>query len=215
MGASHATDACGLSLPDPAWPPGRRAPGGLEAVRRFCNTANHESGAERFRHPDELHEWLLAAGYPGRRPSADDVARVVRAREAVRRLTVLNAARADGTSVPGGVGGSTDIAVAGAELRQAFASVVLRVAIGADGPTVAGDADGSRVDTFLAGVAAAVVTAVADGTWPRLKACSNERCRWVVYDHSRNNSGRWCSMRACGGRLKAQAYRRRVAGGER
>ena len=44
-----------------------------------------------------------------------------------------------------------------------------------------------------------------------MKACRNERCRWVFYDHSRNHTGTWCSMRICGNRHKVRAHRARQA----
>ena len=54
---------------------------------------------------------------------------------------------------------------------------------------------------------------VRDGSWARLKVCPGVDCGWVFYDHSRNNSSRWCSMAVCGGRTKARShYRRRRMG---
>jgi len=50
-----------------------------------------------------------------------------------------------------------------------------------------------------------------EGTWPRLKACANDTCQWAFYDISKNRSGRWCTMDACGNLMKARAYRRRRA----
>jgi len=61
---------------------------------------------------------------------------------------------------------------------------------------------------------AIVADAMADGTWPRLKACFRESCRWAFYDHARNRTGRWCSMAVCGNRTKAERYRARHARGE-
>jgi predicted RNA-binding Zn ribbon-like protein len=197
--SSHATDAAGRSLPDPAWPPGRPAPDRLELVRRWCNTANHESGAERFGQPWELDAWLAAEGFAGPPVSAADVERVVAAREAVRCLAL-------GNTVP-----STLTAAVVAAAAEAFAGVPLRVAAEAGVLAVGPDPAARGVDACLAALAAAMITAAAAGSWSRLKACSNEGCRWVFYDQSRNSSGRWCSMQACGCRLKARAYRRRRA----
>jgi predicted RNA-binding Zn ribbon-like protein len=42
-----------------------------------------------------------------------------------------------------------------------------------------------------------------------VKACARESCRYVFFDHSRNRSGRWCSMQVCGNREKTAAYRAR------
>jgi predicted RNA-binding Zn ribbon-like protein len=56
-------------------------------------------------------------------------------------------------------------------------------------------------------VTAVVLTAMLDGTWPRLKVC--RKCAWSFYDYSKNRSGSWCSMQLCGNRLKTRAYRKR------
>jgi predicted RNA-binding Zn ribbon-like protein len=40
----------------------------------------------------------------------------------------------------------------------------------------------------------------------RLRYCSNEKCRWLFLDDSRNGSRRWCSMQACGNRAKAHRH---------
>jgi hypothetical protein len=60
---------------------------------------------------------------------------------------------------------------------------------------------------------AIVLRAIADDTWPRLKACPD--CRWVFFDHTRNGSKRWCLMnagptgRACGTIDKVRRFRQR------
>src|SRR5215469_9771375 len=61
---------------------------------------------------------------------------------------------------------------------------------------------------------AAVVTAIGDGTWKRMKVCPD--CHWVFYDNTRNGSKRWCLMyaggpdgRACGTIAKVRRYRDR------
>jgi len=58
-----------------------------------------------------------------------------------------------------------------------------------------------------------VYTAMADGTWSRLKACRRDVCRWLFYDRSRNRSAVWCRMAVCGNRTKTKAYRARKAPG--
>jgi len=67
------------------------------------------------------------------------------------------------------------------------------------------------IDGALGRVLAIVYGAMAEGTWARLKACRNDECMWVFYDASKNHSATWCSMRVCGNRMKARAYRRRRA----
>ena len=88
----------------------------------------------------------------------------------------------------------------------------LGLAVTLAGGKVAYTHPGSPAGEYLA----AVVGAVAAGTWGRLKACPD--CRWFFYDHSRNGSKRWCLMyaggpdgRACGTIAKVRRYRSRQA----
>ena len=79
------------------------------------------------------------------------------------------------------------------------------------------DADGSlslepaRAD--LSGFEARLLLAIerlqAHGAWPRLKACTDDGCRWAFYDTTRNRSRTWCSMEECGNREKTRRYRSR------
>ncbi|WP_309475069.1 CGNR zinc finger domain-containing protein [Streptomyces parvulus] len=40
----------------------------------------------------------------------------------------------------------------------------------------------------------------------RLRPCANSECSLFLLDRSRSNTGRWCSMRACGNRIKARRH---------
>lgn len=44
----------------------------------------------------------------------------------------------------------------------------------------------------------------------RLRACANEECRLFLLDRSKPNTARWCSMKACGNRLKARRHYQRA-----
>lgn len=46
----------------------------------------------------------------------------------------------------------------------------------------------------------------------RLRPCANERCRLFLLDRSRAGTARWCSMSACGNRMKARRHYRRIVG---
>ena len=48
------------------------------------------------------------------------------------------------------------------------------------------------------------------GDWDRVKICPADSCRWAFFDHSRNRSRTWCSMRVCGNRTKARNWRERA-----
>ncbi len=74
-------------------------------------------------------------------------------------------------------------------------------------PTVPGLAGG------LGRILAAAFLAELDGTWERLKECSDDTCTSVFYDRSKNHSGKWCSMQSCGNRNKVRAWRERQHSG--
>ncbi len=46
----------------------------------------------------------------------------------------------------------------------------------------------------------------------RLRPCANDECRLFLLDRSRPNTARWCSMKACGNRLKARRHYERTQG---
>lgn len=58
-------------------------------------------------------------------------------------------------------------------------------------------------------VLAAAQRLVVLGEWERVKICPADDCRWAFFDRSRNHSRVWCSMRVCGNREKARAFRGR------
>jgi predicted RNA-binding Zn ribbon-like protein len=94
-----------------------------------------------------------------------------------------------------------------AELDDALSELPVRVSLAADGPALRPAGDG--IVGGLSGLAAAIMETVADGTWPRLKLCLEDTCRWAFLDVSKNRSRSWCSMRVCGNRTKTRAYRAR------
>ncbi|WP_425440510.1 CGNR zinc finger domain-containing protein [Prauserella shujinwangii] len=70
-------------------------------------------------------------------------------------------------------------------------------------------------ELVAAGAVATVLAAAARlavlGEWERVKICPADDCRWAFYDRSRNRSRTWCSMKVCGNREKARAWRQRAA----
>jgi predicted RNA-binding Zn ribbon-like protein len=81
----------------------------------------------------------------------------------------------------------------------------LRVSFSDDEPGLHPQA-GSPVRQMMATLLAAAVLAGRDRTWHRLKVCREPRCRAAFYDGSRNASGVWCSMSACGTAAKQRAF---------
>jgi len=163
------------------------APGRLELVRRFVNTVDHEHGREVLHSTAPLGALLVELGLidAGTRVTEADLERALELREGLRRLALAN---------NGGAIGS----ILEAEL------VVRLDGLGGVLEPPQRDADGAFAD--LVGI---VYTAMADGTWPRLKACRRDVCQWLFYDRPRNRSAVWCQMAVCGNRTKTKAYRAR------
>jgi predicted RNA-binding Zn ribbon-like protein len=96
-------------------------------------------------------------------------------------------------------------------LNGLLARAPLVVVAGREGEAAFAPAPGTKGgDAVLAAVAAGIAEGVARGTWPRLKACEADGCRWVYFDRSPAGLSRWCTMKICGSRAKARAFRRRT-----
>jgi len=165
------------------------APGGLALVERFVNTVDHEHGREMLYDAPRLSALLVSLGLldAKARVTARHLATAHALREELRALALANN------------GVSTNV-VLGAPLS---------VRVSSDGGELVPAGD---VDSALAAFVGIVYTAMADGTWPRLKACRRDVCGWLFYDRSRNRSAVWCDMAVCGNRAKTKAYRARRSG---
>lgn len=194
MSRGHPTDEQGRALPECTWQADKAAPGELDVIRRFCNTCNHESGADRFETVAGLRQWLDAQCRSALDADADvddsDRRRLIEVREHLRAHALAH----HGDEVA----------------PLPFDRVVADVPIGllADGGRIAIRPTGRDVASRTIGILAlAVFESQRSDRWHRFKACPG--CGWVFYDRSKNRSGRWCSMNACGGRAKVAAFRRR------
>jgi predicted RNA-binding Zn ribbon-like protein len=168
------------------------APGRLALVERFVNTVDHEHGREMLSSPERLRD--LLGLQRGIRIGAADLRRALEVREALRSLALENN------------GGAADPRAAGVlEVAAARGRLVIRFGAGASRLEPAA----RNVDGALADLVGIVHTAMADGTWSRLKACRRDVCGWLFYDRSRNRSAVWCQMAVCGNRVKTKAYRER------
>jgi predicted RNA-binding Zn ribbon-like protein len=168
------------------------APDRLRLVEEFVNTLDIETSEDAISFPENLSSWLEGYGYG----ASTDVQRARAAREGLRALLCGNA-------------GLTVDQRAIRRLNAALAPVSVRFE--AAGARL--EARGDGLDALLADISQAVVEAMADGTWARLKVCRSEDCRWAFYDRSKNRSGAWCTMAVCGSRTKVRAYRARQAAG--
>jgi predicted RNA-binding Zn ribbon-like protein len=177
--------------------PAKTAPGPLALVQRFVNSVDLESGEDELTSASALRDWLAERELIGARERVTkaDLRRAVEVREGLRALLMENSGLAPGAERVERLDG----AVARAAMRMRFRP-------GAE-PVL--EADGSGVDGALGRLMAIVSAAVEQGTWARLKACHRDPCFWAFYDHSKNRSGRWCKMEACGNLEKARAFRER------
>ena len=189
----HPVDAQGRVLPEAGWPAERSAPGDLELVRRFCNSINRENGADRFATRAGFDRWLRSEGRTATKPSPKELRDVVAFREALHAITRANHEH-------------DSPADAWAALAEVLDAVNIRIRAGRDGLDLVAESR-SRTAAVLGELALTCMRAQEDGTLRRLKSCVH--CEWTIYDASKNQSGRWCSMNVCGARLNARAYRQR------
>jgi predicted RNA-binding Zn ribbon-like protein len=181
-----------------------RAPGRLELVREFVNTLDIEAGTDELSSPGALDGWLSGHELtsPEGSPATDrDVRLAVTIREALRDVLT--------THVPGQAAAPADA------LRSVVSRLPVRLVVGDDGavrtvPDRTGP-DGAGPVSALAELLLIAAEAATAGTWPRLKVCGADDCRWAFYDRSPARSGCWCSMAICGSRAKSRAFRRRAA----
>jgi predicted RNA-binding Zn ribbon-like protein len=171
----------------------------LELISDFVNTADLEDRRDDLERAEGLVRWLSAHALVEVpvHATARDAAHAREVREALRELLRAN----NGVEV--------DREAASAVLDEASrrAGLAVRFSEGSIRflPTKGG------VEGGIARVLAAAGEAMADGTWPRLKACRSDTCRWAFVDRARNQSRQWCDMAVCGNRAKARTFRERHA----
>jgi predicted RNA-binding Zn ribbon-like protein len=187
----------------PSIQPGGRAPapGELALVQAFVNShydLEYEHGAELLADPAALEDWLRRHGLLSRsrdRLGPADLHRALNARERLRELARRNGPRRSPGSPL-------------AELNRLAEGAAVEVRFTRSGPRFVASKD-AGFDGTLGRLLAITASSLIDGSWQRLKVCPGSNCGWAFYDHSRNLSGRWCSMAVCGGRAKARAHYRR------
>jgi predicted RNA-binding Zn ribbon-like protein len=180
--------------------PGERAPapGSLLLVQDLANTVDLESAEDELRTPADLAAWAQRHDLPELAFDAADLTDALDLREALRDACQSHT----GTRLPD---------AAAAKLEHLLAAARLVLSIDEEGGAAVRPAAGlTGTAALTAHLAAGIAAAVADGTWPRLKACAAHNCRWVYYDRSPAGRSRWCTMAICGSRAKMRAYRSRA-----
>jgi predicted RNA-binding Zn ribbon-like protein len=153
-------------------------------VLDFLNTINEGAGADVLDEEAAWRAWVSARGL--RHAESVSAARVVR--EGLRTSITAGRAPTGGVLLPDRFAG---VAVVAVELVDGI-------------PRLRGQGG-------LGSVLASAARLAIHGQWGRLKICPAADCQWAFFDRSRNRSRTWCSMRVCGNREKARAWRRRHA----
>jgi predicted RNA-binding Zn ribbon-like protein len=180
------------------------APGELELIRRLVNTRDIEEGSDELDSPDSLLTWFAGMDLLDEdEATADekDLERALALREGIRDLLLAN-------------NGEEIETVSISELNRVARGVYLTVRFDDDGRATL-KPESSGVSAALGRILAAVARAMEEGSWGRLKVCTNDACQWAFYDHSKNRSGKWCTMEVCGNRMKARTFRQRQASRKR
>jgi predicted RNA-binding Zn ribbon-like protein len=171
--------------------------GGMRLMLTLLNTHYgqrsrlHDAWPDRSAMEDWLRdERLITAGAV---VTEGDFRRAVSLRESLRQLL----RRSD-------LGASTEEALATVRAMASHLLLKVQMVSGAEAHL---EPESEGVDGFLARVLAEMFTAMATGTWTRLKICHNTACSRAFFDRSRNHSGLWCSSRLCGNRMHARTYR--------
>lgn len=173
------------------------APGTLELVRAFVNTRDLDLATDQLTSPAGWSAWAAAHDELPGSLTARDLAPVRDLREHLRAALIDNH---DGAPMSASTAAALSDAAQWARLTVAFTP---------GGPQIRTHGTGPR--RAAAALLGAVADAMHDDTWRRLKACGNSTCRWAFYDHSRSRTGSWCSMEACGNRIKQARWRARSA----
>lgn len=173
------------------------APGELELVRSFVNTWDAEDDTDAVATPAELATFLTGQGL------LDAEARVTAA-EHRRALGVREALRATLRAHHG----HPEEDCAQDVLADASQRARLQVLFDERG-TARLEPAASGLDGALGRLLTIAHEADREGRWGRLKICPADDCQWAFYDHSRNRSATWCSMKVCGNRHKVREYRER------
>ncbi len=179
-----AHEALEAGTEDPSHP----APGSLELVRQFANTLDLYRDRDLLADADQARATLKTMGLlRDGEPFGDDELAHARAFRAAVRSVFIDDGLAPGAGMPA------------LEFRVSLLGLG-RIRAEPTGSGLWGRLSDLSIDLLLADRA---------GQLSRMKACANPRCRWLFWDASRPGTGRWCSMRVCGGQHKARTYRAR------
>ncbi|TSI12121.1 CGNR zinc finger domain-containing protein [Brevibacterium aurantiacum] len=196
----------------PDWDPSSPAPGGLEFVRQFANTLDcyryrddladigHADARMRRIDPDAYDLFLPPRPHP---MQLDDLIKLRSARAALRatlgcmtRWTLPATSSYSSKTLP-----PPELS----ETEPPEFSSPCSLELSDNGVQFV--PDGGWANALTSWLSLELLVGTRTGEVARLKVCANPECQWVFWDASRPGTGRWCSMRLCGGQAKARRYR--------
>jgi predicted RNA-binding Zn ribbon-like protein len=174
------------------------APGPLLAVQALANTYSFEADEELLLDPQSARSWLLDSGLATDEVVVDEAGlrKLVGFRTLIRSLMDAN------------LSGEQD-REANEALGRLAAEHPVALQVSADGELTLGLDPVGSIDELISQLVGITFQAQLDSSWPRLKVCACDECRWAFFDSSRNRGGTWCQMEVCGNRIKNRHYRAR------
>jgi predicted RNA-binding Zn ribbon-like protein len=165
-------------------------PPAIRLVRDFVNTYEPQTDEEFLASTDALRDWLAEQHLLPSDAAAEqaDLTAAVTVREGLRNVLL------------GHAGHNPDPEAVDA-LRDTLADLPVRLDFDLGGYRLISTRT-DPVGQALGQLLDAIRQSSQDGTWPRLKVCARDTCRWAFYDASRNQVRRWCSMAGCGNYIK-------------
>ncbi|MEX2984127.1 CGNR zinc finger domain-containing protein [Streptomyces sp. C36] len=182
------------------------APGGLGLVQDLLNTAAVEGSGhgDLLAGPDEARAWADAAVAGWTAVTGQPVPPVALDADGLEELRAFRDDLHRVTAEAGWDGAGAGAGPAPLVLHCTATALQL----GEDG-VVRLEPRGAGWRRLASLVLVAAFEAQSAGTRRRLKTCRAPHCRLAFYDRSRNNSGVWHEVKACGNAANLRAYRAR------
>lgn len=169
------------------------APGDLELVQAFLNTAARDRHPDLLGSPEDLGSWLERRGLlaAGTKLDAEQWKRALDLRENLRTMI-----RAAADPVEPRLLRSLEGAAVDGRLKVRFDD---------GGPSGVGPASG-RFDDALTCLVAMVAIARQQDLWPRFAVCVRSACRRAFFKSSKSRGAKWCTPQ-CGERVRTARRR--------
>lgn len=149
---------------------------------------------EMFASPREVGAWFVEAGMIDDAPPVDDTA-LKRAVEVRERIYALLDASLHSRPLPADDVAFVNEVAAGSPVRLELADGAVRRT--------------GTVEDGLGSLARETIAILGGPDAALLRECARPECTQVYLDRSRGHRREWCSMKTCGNRMKATAFRER------